>query len=632
MKLSPTSVWLSATALLVSSGGRLAADDSVTLRLRGVPVGHAVAAVFKLTGQAYVLGGDVAARCDVELLDVPSHELERSLERAGFWLSARGPVRRVAAAAEPAPIRFSNAGDPIPFQASGVDVREFLGLIEDVTGEPILAPTGPLGTLSLFAEATPSADLLAAALAAVDLEHTRENGRLLVRRRRDAGALLLPLRAGRHYGHVPYREGERLPAARPAGIEGLRVGEVRLLGVLRRGREWSAMLESPSPFYGQTYAVGTRLYDAVLESIGSEAVVFRRDDGGAVEQRLNAAAGTGLVLAPEDSTTHIARARARLATHDFVAAENELLEALSSEGQPEALQALRAALADTHYAWAQSLLARRSFDEALRRFEAAYELDRSTRPWQAAEDLNEIGYLWTRAGEPERAVRPHQQALEWIASQDWKEPPGSGCVRHHPRSASVEGAALLGLANAERTRGLSSESRELYERARLAWRRAGDAVGQSAALTGLGLVEAAAGLYERALKRHREALTLASREPEAVAVVLNNMGSAQLAWRRYPDALKSFEDALAGYRALRDRAGEGTVLNNIGALHEARAQLPQACEAYAAALAAARESGDRGGEAATRSLLERIVNRGAAAAEALRACRAALETPRIDAR
>ena len=108
------------------------------------------------------------------------------------------------------------------------------------------------------------------------------------------------------------------------------------------------------------------------------------------------------------------------------------------------------------------------------------------------------------------------------------------------------------------------------------------------------------------------------------AVILNNLGNAQLGLRQLDAAEASFREALAIYRQLQHRSGEGTVLNNLGACAEARSDRAGACATYGEALQASLDADDRRGQAITRAHIERIVGHGSADDESIRPCRAAL--------
>lgn len=77
------------------------------------------------------------------------------------------------------------------------------------------------------------------------------------------------------------------------------------------------------------------------------------------------------------------------------------------------------------------------------------------------------------------------------------------------------------------------------------------------------------------------------------------LGQAQLAQEQRPQAIASYEQALAIARASGDRAGEGSVIARLGRLYERSQLWPQALEAYQQALDLQRATGDRAAEGAT---------------------------------
>ncbi len=598
--------------------------ETLTLRLRAVPLRDVLYVLFEMTGQGYVIDADVVGRADVELVDNTPAEIEAALEGLGVALSAPGRLRRVAALGPVPTLRLPGTGHPVEFAIRRpADVRDFLRLLRDISGDEVVAPPGPLGRFVAFAHEVPVEDLLSAVLATARLDSRRDGLRVSVWRPADPDAVLLPSNAGSgNYGHVAHREGG--PATRPSGVQGVTGKEVSFTGLVGRGAAWAAMTTIGLIRAGQQF------YDGKLESVSSEGAVIVLEDGQRLEWRI-APADPGLTPLPQDAGQAIERATVAMHALLFDDAERILRSALEAARGEEA-GAVRGALADLHFAWAQSLLARRAVPEAVRQLEAAYEIDRAERPWQAGEDLNEIGFAWAGLAEPERAIGPHRQALEIARTGDFgSEPPGPGCVRIHPRSASIEPAALVGLANAERARGRLAEARESYQRAFELWRGLGDPYGQSAALTGLGLVQQALGQLALALRTQQQALATLSRfspAPPLRAALLNNLGSAQLAAGRRDQARASFDAVLADYRLVRDRAGEGTVLNNLGALRESRGETAAACSAYDEALQASRDGDDRSGRALTLARVERLVGRARSGDKALARCREALEEAR----
>jgi len=600
----------------------------LTLRLRDVPVSAVLFILFRLTGQGYVVDGDVVGQLDVEIVDATPDAIERALEGAGLAFSGPGPIRRVTTAGETPSLSRSGSGPPVSLEMmKPIEMREFLLLAHDITGDDFVAPAGPLGRFALFEAEVPFDDSLRAALAATGLDYRREPGRVSVFRRTDPSAVLLPLdTGGPHTGHVGYREGEARPAARSAGLQGELVADAKLAGLVTAGPSWVAILQ-----YGDGYYVNVQpsrlFYDGVLESVASDRVVLKRDDGTRRELVLSSA-DAGIARRPEGVRTTLERATARLGSGEFEESDRILRTALAATTDANETIVLRAGLADVHYRWGQILADRYATENAIRHFEEAHAIDATDRLWQAGEDLNEIGFLWTALGEPERAEGFHRRALEVSRTAEAKKEPSRGsCGRYHLRADWSQAAALDGLANAERVRGRFAEAATLYEQALAAWVAVGDGAGQSAALTGLGLVHHGQGRYAEALALHRRALEKRLDNPSDRAAILDNIGSAQLALRQTDEARATFGEALTIYRGLRDRAGEGTVLNNLGAAWEAGSERAQACAAYADALAASREADDRRGAAITTGHLQRLVDAGATDDRALDRCRAALSEP-----
>ena len=405
-------------------------EETVTLRFRDVPLVEVVHALFRVTGQGFVLDGDVLGHVDVELVDVSPGEVERALSQVGLALSGAGLLRRVTTGSELPSLHLSGVGDPISLDLRRPgDVRDLLRLFTDILGEPITAPPGPLGRICLFGAQLPSEDMLRATLASARLEFRRAGGRIVVWRRAEPDALLLPVSfSERHYGHVPHRAGAG-SAPRPAGLQGVRAADLSFKGSVRQGSTWTAMVSTPTGLYD--LRVGYRVFDGTVESVSGDVVRILREDGKRIEVRLSPAP-PGISIVPEAAEQVVDRGAVLTDAGEFDAAEGVLRAALeAAEGADR--DALSAALSDLHYAWGQARLLRHLVPDAIRHFESAYEIDVRARPWQAGEDQNEIGFAWTDIGEPERAVGPHRQALDIARTVDLsREPRPFTCVRTHP--------------------------------------------------------------------------------------------------------------------------------------------------------------------------------------------------------
>ncbi|NJR63588.1 MAG: CHAT domain-containing protein [Cyanobacteria bacterium CRU_2_1] len=103
------------------------------------------------------------------------------------------------------------------------------------------------------------------------------------------------------------------------------------------------------------------------------------------------------------------------------------------------------------------------------------------------------------------------------------------------------------------------------------------------------------------LLRSTPAIAQTEDDQQAEADRLLQQGVQQLQTAQFPAALQSFEQALALYREMGDRAGEGVSLNGIGFVYDSLGQYPQALEYYQQALTIAQEIGDRSGEGTTLS-------------------------------
>ncbi|WBB62766.1 tetratricopeptide repeat protein [Streptomyces sp. WMMC500] len=96
-----------------------------------------------------------------------------------------------------------------------------------------------------------------------------------------------------------------------------------------------------------------------------------------------------------------------------------------------------------------------------------------------------------------------------------------------------------------------------------------------------------AGHYPEAEALH--GLAAEDPDPATRAVALARLGAVHWRLGRFPRAESSFRQALRGFRALGDRAGEGWALGNLGEVLQHQGRYPEARDHYTAALAIARE-------------------------------------------
>src|ERR1700687_5753782 len=103
-------VWAWATAVAAAPPD---ADGRLTLRLRDAALSDVFYVLHDLTGQGYLVDGDVVGRADVEIVDATADEVDRALEGLGPAFSLPGPLRRVSPAGRDPAIPRSGVGDPI---------------------------------------------------------------------------------------------------------------------------------------------------------------------------------------------------------------------------------------------------------------------------------------------------------------------------------------------------------------------------------------------------------------------------------------------------------------------------------------------------------------------------------------
>ncbi len=127
-----------------------------------------------------------------------------------------------------------------------------------------------------------------------------------------------------------------------------------------------------------------------------------------------------------------------------------------------------------------------------------------------------------------------------------------------------------------------------FEKAIAAWRAVGPPAQEDLArlLRALASVRRNLGAPQEAITLLNEAIALQANDPLQRALTLNEIGSARFIAGDSHGALESYEQALAGARAVHDRENEtrtlnnmGTVLNNLGELHAALERYQQSLEA-----------------------------------------------------
>jgi hypothetical protein len=266
--------------------------SGLSLRLRDVDLADAFGALHLVSGQGFIVDGDVQGRVSIDLAGA---DLERALQllaKAGVRVSPPGPLRRVSRAARESPARAAaarpspSAGPPrqMSMLLKRSAVREVLTLLDEAAAVPdpvenqdaaaasqaaaarvTWAPPGDLGRISIWARALPVDVRRAAVLESAGLQETVEEDRHVVRPAGTAGTPS-PVTTG---------PPERRLVLEPTGLGSL---ELHLSGVALAPEGWVALAYSPSGALFR-YKRGDRLADATVSAIESTDVQIETDEG-----------------------------------------------------------------------------------------------------------------------------------------------------------------------------------------------------------------------------------------------------------------------------------------------------------------------------------------------------------------
>ncbi|MGE0452079.1 MAG: hypothetical protein AB7O37_07235 [Vicinamibacteria bacterium] len=243
----------------------------LTLRLRDVDLADLFLALHHVTGEGFVVDGDVRGRLDVELGRLSLEEVIAALRKAGLRISEPSPLRRVSLAAiaeAPAsPPGVADDGRRASFGLKRADVREVLALMSEIDPElAALGPVGFLGRLSLFARETPLREMRRAVIAASGLDEASEDGRSVLRRTGGAEEALVPVAASGSEPTLVLRARD------------LDVSELGLAGIATAGSGFVAFAYGPTGTLN-IYRAGDRLADAEIRSIDATGLVVETDEG-----------------------------------------------------------------------------------------------------------------------------------------------------------------------------------------------------------------------------------------------------------------------------------------------------------------------------------------------------------------
>lgn len=243
-----------------------------SVRLRDVDLADLFQVLHRLSGQGFLVDGEVVGRASMDLSRLTLDEILALLEKqAGLRISAAGPLRRVTVArgAAPPAVPSPQGGTATAsFALKRAEVRDLLAVMTDLDATlAALGPQGFLGRVSVWTRDVPLLDLRAAILDASGLEERSEDGRRLIVRRGGSDDALAPVSES--------SATERRLALKP---QELAVLEFELAGLAARDDEWTAFAYAPTGTL-HAYRPGDRLADGVVRDVESTDLLLDTDEG-----------------------------------------------------------------------------------------------------------------------------------------------------------------------------------------------------------------------------------------------------------------------------------------------------------------------------------------------------------------
>ncbi|HEY7516055.1 MAG TPA: hypothetical protein VIC87_16320, partial [Vicinamibacteria bacterium] len=253
----------------------------ISLRLRDVDLTDVFYVLHTVTGQGFLVDGDVAGRVSVEMSRVTLEEaLDLVARKARLRVSGTGLVRRISLAStsdspasRPAPAKDAPAappdagGPPSTFTLKRADVRDVLAVMSEV--DPSLAALGPpgfLGRVSLWVRDAPLGILRSAVLESAGLQERLEEERRILERRAGEGENAVPV------------AGSDSESRLVMGAQDMTVLDFQLSGLASSDDAWIAFAYAPTGTL-HPYRAGDRLADAQVRRIESTDLTLDTDEG-----------------------------------------------------------------------------------------------------------------------------------------------------------------------------------------------------------------------------------------------------------------------------------------------------------------------------------------------------------------
>jgi hypothetical protein len=255
--------------LVRGPSSKVAGKGPLTLRLREVDTADVFNVLHALTGEAFIVDGDVTGRVSMDLVRVTRDEVLAALQKTGLNIAFGAGLLRVSrsgvAAVPRAPLSV-DATPPVRFAAKRAEVKDVLAAMAEADpGLASEAAPGTLGRLSVFGRDVNVAGLRAAVLEAAGLVERAVEGRRIVERPQGAAETTAPIAPG------PTRRLE-------IGPDEVSVAEFALAGMASVNDDWVAFAYSPLGAL-HAYRRGARLADGVVRAVESTDVLLATEEG-----------------------------------------------------------------------------------------------------------------------------------------------------------------------------------------------------------------------------------------------------------------------------------------------------------------------------------------------------------------
>lgn len=253
---------------------RGAANGALSLRLRGVDVAQVAYVLHDLTGEGFLVDGDVGGRVDV---DVAAATLEETLAALGATGLAVGPppLRRISRAPA-APLAGEFTGEPVSLSFQGAALADVLCLFEEITGLGFRVPPGLDARVTIHVRELPWDHALEALIASAGLARVLDGTTVYVGPPAQVASGRRSLWGGACAARAPAES--PLAGIRPPLAE-LGATDLELAGLASGAGGHQAYAYGA----GRTLlrlAPGDRLFDALVSSVGPDGVRLARFGGG----------------------------------------------------------------------------------------------------------------------------------------------------------------------------------------------------------------------------------------------------------------------------------------------------------------------------------------------------------------